>query len=340
VNERPAISVVMPVLDAAATLPAALDSVRSQTERAWALVAIDDGSTDASLSILRAAAAHDERIQVVTGPHQGLVAALNSGLALATAPLIARMDADDVSLPERLERQRRHLDEHPDVGLVAARVLFAGDRAQRRGYAGYVDWTNRWLTHEEIALARFVESPIAHPSVMFRRELVWRFGGYADGAFPEDYELWLRWLDAGVRFAKLAEPLLVWRDSPARLSRRDPRYASDAFYAVKARYLARWLSAHNPHHPAVIVWGAGRLTRRRARHLTDHGSVISAFVDIDPRKIGQTVDGVPVLGPDALPAPGRCFVVSYVASRGARELIEERLRASGFRAGTDYVLAA
>ena len=114
-------------------------------------------------------------------------------------------------------------------------------------------WTNGLLTHEEIALARFVESPLAHPSVMFRRSLVERWGGYAEGAFPEDYELWLRWLDAGVRMEKLADPLLIWNDSPTRLSRRDPRYAAEAFYRVKARYLARWLA---PQHAQGTVHGA------------------------------------------------------------------------------------
>lgn len=337
---RPSISVVMPVKNAAATLPAAIESLLGQTEPDWELVAVDDGSTDGSLAVLHAFARRDPRIRIVAEPHRGLVPALNLALDSAAGRLIARMDADDVALPERLERQRRHLGRHPVVGLVVTRVVFGGDGERGAGYARHVEWTNTLLTHDEIALARFVESPLAHPSVMFRRELVDRLGGYADGDFPEDYELWLRWLDAGVRMEKLPEALLIWRDSPTRLSRSDPRYASEAFYRLKAGYLARWLAVNNPHHPAVTVWGAGRLTRKRARHLVDQGIGISAFVDIDPRKIGTTVGAVPVLGPDDLPAPGRRFVVSYVASVDARPLIERRLGVSGYRAGVDYVLAA
>jgi glycosyltransferase involved in cell wall biosynthesis len=277
---------------------------------------------------------------VVRGEGRGLVAALEAGLKAASGDLIARLDADDLCAPERLARQRAHLDTHPGTGLVASRVAFGGDPRAAAGFARYVEWSNRLLTHEEIALARFVESPLVHPSVMFRRGLVERWGGYRDGAFPEDYELWLRWLQAGVRMEKLAEPLLVWNDSPARLSRRDPRYAPEAFYRLKGAYLARWLAAHNPHHPAVILWGAGRVTRRRARALVEHGVDVRAFVDVDPRKVGRPLDGRPVLEPDALPPPGRAFVVSYVGGLGARAQIEARLRAAGHRPGVDYVLAA
>jgi hypothetical protein len=219
-------------------------------------------------------------------------------------------------------------------------VAFGGDARTAAGFARYVEWTNGLLTHEALALARFVESPLVHPSVMFRRGLLERWGGYREGAFPEDYELWLRWLEAGVRMEKLAESLLVWNDSPARLSRRDVRYDPEAFYRLKAGYLARWLARHNPHHPSIVLWGAGRVTRRRARALVEHGIEIEAFVDIDPRKLGRPIEGRPVLSPDALPPPGRAFVVSYVGGAGARQQIEGRLRAGGRRPGADYILAA
>ncbi len=330
----------MPVWNAAATLSIALASVLGQTERDLELVAVDDGSSDSSAAILDEQARHDPRLRVLHVPHAGLVPALELGLRATRGRLVARMDADDVSLPERLARQRAHLDRHDDVGLVATRVVFDGDRTRAAGYARHVDWQNRLLSHMDIALARFVESPLAHPSVMFRRSLVERLGGYAHGPFPEDYELWLRWLDADVRMEKLAEPLLVWRDGPGRLSRVDRRYTPDAFYRVKARYLARWLARHNPRHPDIVAWGAGRLTRARLRHLREAGVRVTAFVDIDPRKIGTRIGGVPVVAPDDLPPHGRCFVVSYVGSVDARERIVTRLAALGYRAGEDYLLAA
>ena len=336
----PAVSVVMPVRDAASTIDAAVGSIRAQTDTDWELIAVDDGSRDGSLARLRAHAAADARIRVIATPARGLVAALTSGLEAGCGPLVARMDADDVSHPERLGRQRARLDADRSLGLVATRVAFVGDHTGGAGYARYVEWTNRILTHDAIRLAAFVESPFAHPSVMFRRAVLDRHGGYAAGDFPEDYELWLRWLAGGVRMEKVPDVLLEWRDHPERLSRRDPRYDADAFDRLRARHLAAWLAAHNPHHPSVVVWGAGRASRRRAARLTGHGVAVSAWIDVDPRKIGRRHGAAPVLAPEALPAPGACFVVSYVGSHGARDLIETRLAAIGYEAGRHYVVAA
>ena len=329
----------MPVWNASDTVAAAIASVQAQTLRDWELLAVDDGSDDGSAALLAAAAATDARIRVLHRPHAGIVAALNAGIAAARAPFIARLDADDICLPERLERQLARLVAEPELGLVGCRVRYGGDRESQAGYAAYVDWTNSLVTAEQIDHERFVESPFAHPSVMFRADLLAAHGGYTDGEFPEDYELWLRWLDTGVRMAKVDAELLIWQDPPGRLSRTDPRYSVDAFHALKARYLAAWLARHNPQHPAVWIWGAGRITRKRAEHLVDHGVRIVGYVDIDPKKIGQIIHGRPVVGPDDLPPPAAAFILPYVANRGARELIAARLAAAGFTIGTNYLPA-
>jgi hypothetical protein len=250
------------------------------------------------------------------------------------------MDADDLSHPRRLELQAAHLADHPDTGLVSCRVGYGGDREAQQGYARYVDWTNSLLSDADIRLGRFVESPLAHPSVMFRAEIPARHGSYAQGPFPEDYELWLRWLEAGVVMQKLPRVLLTWNDPPDRLSRTDPRYATEAFYRVKAEYLARWLARHNPHHPDIVLIGSGRTTRKRARMLQKRGVDITAYVDIDPRKVGHLIEGRWVVHRDRIEPPGRCFLVSYVASRFAREEIRAFLEARGHEMGRDFILAA
>ncbi len=340
-NRRQTVAILLPAYNAAATLPAALASVRAQTMADWELLAVDDGSADATWAVLAAAAAEDPRIRPLRHPvNRGIVAALGTALAATRAPLVARLDADDTCHPERLARQTAFLAARPEVGLVGCRVAFGGDREQQAGYAAHVDWINGLLKPAEIALNRFVESPFAHPSVMFRRELVERFGGYRDGPFPEDYELWLRWLDAGVMMAKVPETLVVWNDPPQRLSRTDRRYSFAAFYQTKAEYLARWLARHNPCHPDIVLWGAGRESRRRAEFLAEHGIRITHYVDIDPRKIGQRVQGRPVLAPAQLPPPGEAFVVPYVGNRGAREEIRRRLLDHGYGEGQHFILGA
>lgn len=336
----PRVSVVLPVRDAIGTLPRAVASVQAQEEADWELVAIDDGSTDGSGEWLERAAAADPRVRTIRQPPLGLVAALAAGLAAARGDYIARMDADDECLPGRLAAQTAMLDAAPALGVVGCLVRYGGERAAHAGYAAHVDWLNTLVEPDAIARNRFVEAPLAHPSAMFRRVLVARHGGYAETDEPEDYELWLRWLDAGVRFAKVPRELLVWHDLPGRLSRTHPRYDVAAFYRCKCRYLARWMEQNVPAGTPVFLWGAGRITRRRFAPLVAAGVEWAGYVDIDPRKIGGRADGRPVVGVEALPGPGRCFVVTGVGNRDARGLIQAELAARGYREEHDFLLAA
>lgn len=339
----PRVSVVLPVYNAATTVARAVESVRAQTYADWELVVVDDGSMDGTREILREFARVDARIRLIERPHAGVAAAANAAAEAARGEFIAQLDADDVAWPERLAAQVEFLTapENRDVGVVGCGVEFGGDRAANAGYALHVDWVNSLLTPEAIALNRFVEQPLANPSVMFRRDLVARHGGYRDGDFPEDYELWLRWLDAGVRMAKVPRVLLTWHDAPTRLTRTDPRYAPDAFFRMKAEWIAREL-ARVAGRQTIFVWGAGRHTRKRAAHLETHGVRIAGYVDVDVKKTGRGIGGTgpPVLGETALPAPGEIFVLSYVTTRGAREYNRARLLERGYVEGRDFLLCA
>lgn len=337
-SRPPLVSVVLPARNAAPTIARAVASVRGQTLADWELLVVDDGSGDDTAAVVHAAAAGDARIRVLPQPALGLVAALNAGLAAARGEFVARLDADDESAPDRLAVQVDFLRARPDVGVVSSRVAFGGDAARSAGYALHVDWLNSLLTPEDIALNRFIEAPVAHPSVLFRRDLVARLGGYRAGDFPEDYELWLRWLDAGVTLAKVPAPLVTWHDSPTRLSRTDPRYAPEAFFRVKAEYLGRELVRRR--QPVVWVWGAGRHTRKRAAHLEAHGVAIAGYVDVDAKKVGRAVAGRPVIPADELPPPGERFVLGYVTSRGARDYIRRELGARGYAEGRDFLMCA
>ena len=336
----PEVSVLMPLFNAAATAGRAIESIRRQSLRQWELIAVDDGSTDRTPETLRRIGAREPRLRVVTIPHGGIVAALKAGLAEARAPFVARMDADDEAHSDRLAAQAGLLRQRPELGIAGCLVEFGGDRQRQAGYARHVDWINSLLSPEDIALNRFVESPLAHPSVMFRRPLARLHGGYRHGEFPEDYELWLRWMEAGVVAAKVPQVLLTWNDAPNRLSRIDPRYDPEAFYRCKAGFLARWLQRQVDSRRRILVWGAGRPTRRRAELLTGHGVQICGYIDIDPRKIGREFAGRPVLSPQRVPAPSACFVLGYVAKLQARELVRAHLTGRGFVEGRDFLMAA
>lgn len=333
----PAVSILMPVRDAAATLPAAVESLRAQEEGDWELVAVDDGSSDGSGEWLDGQAARDHRVRVLHPGRVGIARALNIGLQNIRAPLVARMDADDLMHPARLGEQCAWLAANPHADLVSCLVC-QGNKGGA-GYAAHVDWINSLCDHRLMSLRRFVDAPVAHPSVVFRRATVEKHGGYRDGDFPEDFELWLRWLGAGAIFGKVEKELLVWNDSPGRLSRVDPRYSPGAFHRIKAGYLAAWLRENVPPEKPVLLWGAGRVTRRRFDALEAAGIPIAGFIDIDPAKWGRHRDGRQVIGPDALPPPGAIFVLAGVGNRGAREAITRHLEAHGHAEGRDFLLA-
>ncbi|HHC71977.1 MAG TPA: glycosyltransferase [Thiotrichales bacterium] len=343
---HPEVSILLPFHDAAENLRWCLDSIALQTLDRFEVVAVDDGSRDDSAAVVQEYMAYDGRFRLLQPGRVGLVEALNVGLAACRAPLVARMDADDRMAPRRLEFQHRWMREHPAHALVATQVELFPERSAGGGHLEYVRWQNRLLEPHQISAAIYVESPFAHPSVMYRRHLVIGMGGYRSGDFPEDYDLWLRMHHAGMVMAKLPRTLLYWRDSRTRLSRTDPRYGRERFDRLRAAALAK--SGELPTDRPLVIWGAGRRTRRRARHLLEKGYRLRAWVDIDPRKIGNIVEGVPVVSPRWLEAESnhreeggrrsRPYVLVYVASWGAREEIARALQGMGYREVEDYRL--
>src|SRR4051812_34987501 len=163
----PLVSVLLPVRDGAATLARCLDSLERQTLHEHEVVVIDDGSADGSARVLDERARRDPRLRIVHTPPRGLVAALNAAAAEARAPVLARMDADDVAAPHRLEAQYTRLSAAPRVDILGSRVVWrGGDEANTAGMQAYVAWQNERLAHEEIVRDLFVESPLVHPTVM------------------------------------------------------------------------------------------------------------------------------------------------------------------------------
>lgn len=329
----PRVSILMPVRNEERYLPEALRSIVRQTLADWELVAVDDGSTDETPHILAEAAAGDSRVRVVRSPERGLVPALNHGLSLCRAPFVARMDADDVSHPRRLERQAAALDAEPGLGLVACRFRHFPRCSVGIGMTAYEEWQNRLLAHREIMDDRFVESPFVHPSVMARRGILLQAGGYRDCGWAEDYDLWLRLADAGVRFARLPEQLLFWRERPERATRTLNEYGAAAFRACKIHHLKGGFLAGVGE---VTLAGAGREGRAWRAALEGADVRVGRWVDVDPRKVWRTLHGAPVLPPTAV-RPGGGKMLLTVGTRGAREGVRLWARGAGFREGIDFV---
>jgi hypothetical protein len=268
----------------------------------------------------------------------GLVGALRTGAAEARGTLIARMDADDVSDPTRLGKQRAFLAQHPEVALLGTRVSADGQGGPvGEGLARYVAWQNALVSEHDHRRELFVESPLCHPSVMMRRAAFEAVGGYRDLRGPEDYDLWLRFDAQGFGMAKLPEILLSWRHRAGRATFSQERYALERFRETKAPFLAERVRAAGKSR--FVVWGAGPTGRRVARELEPYGLRAALFIDIDPNKIGRIARGAPIADMHALNAETDVLVAA-VGARGARELIRPELLARGFREGEDYWFAA
>ena len=333
---RPLVSVVLPFRNAEATLDRAINSIVQQAFLDWELILVNHASDDQSAEVARRWCRKDQRLRLISDNGVGLVSALNAGLGQVNAPYVARMDADDFSYPDRLMQQYNFLSQHPNVGGVGCQVRYCSSAPPQPGMQAYVTWVNQLVGAEEIWLNQFVESPLVHPSVMFRTQLLRQYGVYRSGDFPEDYELWLRWLGKGVVLAKLPSTLLDWYDAPARLSRTSQRYHPDAFYRIKTNYLAHWLQQHNPFFPDVVVWGGGRKSRQRVRWLEAHGIRIRAIIDVVPNKTST----YPCIFYQDITPPGQYFILSYVGNRGQRDSIRHFLRQRGYVEGKHFLMVA
>jgi glycosyltransferase involved in cell wall biosynthesis len=215
VQKAPAISVIMPVYNAERYLAEALDSLLAQTFRDFEVILIDDGSTDDTVAILDRYSARDERIRLIRRPNTGLTKALNECLKLARGEFVARMDADDVCAPARLEKQVAYLRNHPDVVLLggAYELIDGGGRFLRRVIQPQDD-----VTLQQICLTG--RNPMCHPLAMMRREAILKAGGYDESYLvAQDLDLWLRLGEVG-KLANLPDVLLQYRQHEDSVSER------------------------------------------------------------------------------------------------------------------------
>ncbi|MBK8341441.1 MAG: glycosyltransferase [Flavobacteriales bacterium] len=329
------VDILLPFRDAERTLEQSIESMVRQTFSGWKLLLINNGSSDGGPTIAEHWAARDARINVIHEPIIGIAHALNTGLKGGVAPFIARMDADDIAHPERLAKQLAYLQAHPEIGVLGTRTRFETSVEKSSGMAWFVSWQNAILTAHDHYVKRFVDAPLAHPTVMFRRRLIEAHGAYNTGPLPEDHELWLRWMDAGVRFAKLPEELLTWTDHKDRLSRTHSNYRVEAFFTTKAKWLAQWLTQELDGRK-VIIAGTSGLCQARVALLEAEGVRVDAFTDVQRREV-QDYAFIP---PNDLPAPGEAVIISFISQRGTGDRIADFLASRGLVEGEDFILAA
>ena len=332
---QPLVSVILPVRNCGHYLLPAVNSIINQTLSDLELIIVDDGSSDGALQSLPTDT--DRRIKILKNPGRGVVSATNYGARHARAPYLARMDGDDIALPQRLQRQFDFLEYNPDIGISGTQVeIFNEESLLGEGYQHYQTWINNLTESAAIRREIFVESPLPNPSIMMRTKTYQQLGGYHESRWAEDYDFWLRAFECDIKMAKPEGILLRWRDHPQRTSRCDKRYSLQHFTQAKAHYLARTVLKDTP----AVIWGAAPTGAQLFDALAAEGAEISAFIDIDPKKIGGRKRGKPVLPWQAAAEINDAVILGAVGSRGARQEIRTHLLAMGKQEGADFWFAA
>lgn len=272
-QREPAVSVIMAVHNGGTYLHAAVQSILDQTYTDFEFIIVNDASTDESQAVLDSFS--DDRIIVIKNKEKlGLTKSLSAGLTKARGIYIARMDADDVSLPKRLESQKAFLDTHPLVAMVgtAAHIIDAHNHQQ-----------GTKIPPSDTVLLTFhqlLKNQILHSSVMFRKKVIVEAGGYNEAMpFVQDYELWSRLMEHGLAIASIETPLICYRAHASSITQgahKDKAYAlaKQVVYTNISRYISCTptdfaLFIDTLHHHQVTSLRQARITRRTLAKFTD-----------------------------------------------------------------------
>ena len=284
----------------------------------------------------------DQRIRIVERNKPGIVSALNTGIEAANGDYIARMDADDVSMPERLQLQLAHLQQQSPNTIVGGVVDIVGESGAGTRY--YQQWLNNLTTATAIERDIFIESPLPHPT-WFASTGVFRRLRYRDCEWAEDYDFLLRaWYD-GIPMIKPQPTILQWREHPHRLTHRDARYARTQFTNAKASMLSQTLCNNRN----AIICGTGRNATRLHDALLNCNIKTSCFVDLDPVQQGRTRRHLPIIGYETLrrkysngddnKPTERPLIISAITQRDAGKKLRLWLLGNGMTELLDFVIA-
>ncbi len=266
-SKRPRVSIILPVYNGQRYIETSVKSLLSQSYKDFELIIINDGSTDKTEQIIRQI--HDSRLKIISRPNKGLVKTLNEGIQQAKGEFIARQDADDLSLPDRLEKQITFLDSHKQVGLVGTNYTIIDEQD-----ADLV--TTDIFTHpDDLSVAEIISNQYGHGSIVMRNALVRKAKGYdARVGHVEDYDLFIR-MSRLAKIANLPESLYKWRRNPVGISLSNDTLQQEQAFAIRDRYFKKYLLNANSRdlfgswHPMSLRSGPKAYCEKKARLYRD-----------------------------------------------------------------------
>lgn len=292
----PLVSILMPVYNAEPFLKECLDSILAQRWKNWELLAVDDHSTDQSLTLLKQFAHQDARIQVLVNPQKGIQSALRHAFSYSRGLYLSRMDADDRMQEKKLAALLHHLQSLGPGHVSVGQVAYFSEEALGEGYRKYADWLNRLVATNDWKRNLYRECVLPSPCWMCGRQDLAKSGAFEGERYPEDYDLCFRMVSAGLTFKGISEVLHHWRDHTNRSSRTQAVYLDNSFFSLKVDWFLRLDRNYN--HP-LVLWGAGKRGKAVARLLINHGVPFYWITD-NPAKQGHRIYDVLIRSADSL----------------------------------------
>ena len=266
-SSLPRVSIILPVYNGQKYIQSSINSLLAQTYADFELIVINDGSTDNTEEIIKKI--RDPRLKIISRPNKGLVKTLNEGIRRAKGEFIARQDADDLSLPTRLEKQISFLDSHHKIGLVGSNYTIIDEEDTE------LVATDIFTHPDDLSVAEIVSNQFGHGSVVMRSSIVRKAKGYnAAVGHVEDYDLFVR-MSRLSKIANLPEALYRWRRNPVGISLSNDTLQQEQAFAVRDRYFKKYLlnatnkSLFNSWHPMSLRSGPRAYCEKKSRLYRD-----------------------------------------------------------------------
>lgn len=304
----------MPVYNASKFLEETIDSIINQSFQDWELIAVDDFSTDDSLSILANYADADHRIKVERNDSKGIIPALEKAYSFTKGTFITRMDADDIMPNDKLRHLLNVLKLNPSTCATGYVEYFSEDQVYD-GYKRYADWLNNLVDHQNHYDDIYKECVVASPCWMMHRDTLDKIGGITSDRYPEDYDLIFRLYQYNIPIVGVKEVLHLWRDHGSRASRNDSNYADQAFLDLKIHYfkLLEYKSDKE-----IILWGAGGAGKSMAKKM-QKADIPFRWVTNNEKKIGLDIYDVRIESTKLLQNTTGSAIILAVKQRNFKE---------------------